>query len=127
MAPSVQRMRAPLAVGLIAVASACWSHHQSHDHFLDFQVGMSKRAAFAAALESQRAGEIRNLEVIGDVGKTHDEQYRGTPIRPEDFDRVAPFAEWHSSLPDCNCWLRLHFVEDRLDEIVSHEWTGPTE
>jgi hypothetical protein len=88
---------------------------------------MSKQAAFVAALNSQRAGNIRNLEVIGDVGKTHDEQYQGTPIRSEDFARVEPFAEWHLGLPGCNCWLRLHFIDGRLDAIVSHEWTGPTE
>jgi hypothetical protein len=88
---------------------------------------MSKRAVFAVALENQRLGKITNLEVIGDVGKTHDEQYHGTPIRPGDFDRVEPFAEWHSGLPGCNCWIRLHFDGDLLAEIVSHEWTGPTE
>jgi hypothetical protein len=120
-------MRVSLALAALAVASACWAHQQSHDRFLDFETGMSKRAAFAAALRSQRAGKITNLEVIGDTDKTYSEKYHGTPIRPEDFNRVEPFAEWHSGLPDCNCWVRMHFAGNRLDEIVSHEWTGPTE
>ena len=88
---------------------------------------MSKRAAFSVAIENQRTGKILNLEIIGDLGKTHDGQYHGTPIRLGDFDRVESYAEWHSSLPDCNCWIRLHFDGGRLGKIVSHEWTGPTE
>ena len=127
MAPSVQRMQFLLAIAALVVASACWSHHQSHQQFLDFETGMSKRAAFAAALESQRAGKITNLEVIGNTDKTYSEKYHGTSIRLEDFDRVEPFVEWHAGLPDCNCWVRLHFAGDLLEEIVSHEWTGPTE
>jgi hypothetical protein len=127
MTPSIQRIRDSLSVVLLVAASACWAPNQSHDQFLDFELGMSKRAAFMAALESQRVGKITNLEVIGDVDKTHAEQYHGSPIRPEDFNRVERFAEWHSGLPGCNCWVRLHFAGDRLDQIVSHEWTGPTE
>jgi hypothetical protein len=110
-----------------AATSACWSQHQTHTQFLNFKVGMSKREAFAAALESQRMGKIMNLEVIGDADKTYDEQYHGSPIRIGDFGRVEPFAEWHSGLPDCNCWIRLRFDGDRLAGISSHEWTGPTE
>jgi len=120
-------MSVSLTVALFAAGSACWAHQESYDRFLEFKIGMSKRAAFAAALESQRAGKLSNLEVIGDTGRTYDEQYHGTPIRPEDFERVQPFTEWHSALPDCNCWVRLHFADDRLDQIVSHKWTGPTE
>jgi hypothetical protein len=127
MASTAKRTRISPTVALLLVASACWAQPESHDRFLAFEVGMSKRDAFAAALESQRAGRITNLEVIGDVDKTYADKYRGAPIGVDDFDRVAPSDEWHVGLPECNCWVRLHFAGNRLERIISHEWTGPTE
>ncbi len=116
-----------LSVAIGTMATGCWSHSESHSEFLGFRVGMSKGDAFTAVLRNQKAGRIRNLEVIDEAPMTYDEKYHGVPILPTDYPRLESFSEWHSGLSDCNCWVRLHFTGDRLAKIVTHEWTGPTE
>jgi hypothetical protein len=116
-----------LAAAFIFVS--CWQSTDVHQsgQVLDFAIGASKRQAFDAAIRNQKEGRILNLELIDDSPTTYDEKYKGTPIAPADFQRVASSDHWHIALPDCNCWLRLVFRDGKLDRIDEGEWKGPTE
>jgi len=130
LVPPVRPPLVPAVTTLAAVVllSGCWESvaPQAEGEVLGFRIGASKSDVFAAAIRSQKQGRILSLELVGLPPTTSAETYRGAPIALEDFERVATADTWHTSLPDCNCWLRLEFKNDSLVRVDHHEWTGPT-
>lgn len=112
----------------VALVAGCWQDTQSTaaGEVRGFSIGASKREVFDAAIRSQQQGTILNLFLIGEPATTAHATYKGFPIVPQDFRRVAMADTWQTNLPGCNCWLRLMFRNDSLVKIEEHEWTGPT-
>ena len=127
--PAMLARVALMAVLAFSLLPGCWETRRVHTSgsVEGFRVGASKRQTFEQAIANQRSGRISDLKLIGTPPTTAADMYRGNPIVPDDFDRVAEADEWHLGRPQCNCWFRLVFSEDRLRRIEEHEWTGPTE
>ena len=100
--------------------------HRSGEAY-GFAIGASKEVAFETALENQRNRILSGLHLLDEPPTTYAKKYKGRPIRHEDEPRVLNSDEWYFPLPECNCWMIVHFKDQRVHEIHEFRYFGPTE
>ena len=92
---------------------------------LGFKIGESKRATFEQVIRNQEAGLVVDLNIDEPGVNTYPEMYKGVPVKPEDFSRVAKIDTWYFGIHGCNCWGYLKFENSRLSEITELKYRGP--